>query len=558
MTETTPVSGPPDDRAWQAHQGPAAVLRVTLFTLPIVFGALAIVLLGRWFVAGDGATGIAAWFVQATLVGGTVASGVDRATRRLLPLATLLGLSLTFPGPAPSRVAIGLRANNTDTTGLVERGLSNDPAVAAVEAIELVTAVATHRRLTPGATEQLHLLADATAVELGVNEADRTRLAWAVLLHDIGELTTTEPESLESHTTTGESFIAPLADWLGSWRYATSQHHERWDGNGYPKGIGGERITLAGRIVAVVGAFRSFTSEENRPSSAGTPDAELLALSGTHFDPSVVKALLDVAPATQASGLAAVMPTIALPGVAIHAAQAAAVVIGAGGLAMTVHASTEPLALDAAAPVVSNETPATTSSPITAPMVTTWQAEADTTAPRQALRTELTAALEPTSSSSAEPETTTTEQTTTSTTVATSSTTAGPTTAVSTTAVSTTVVTTAAPTTSYNAPEVTTTVEATTTTLAGPTAMPDNVDARSARNKRINVLANDIVGPSGSSLDIDSLSILDQPEDGLIEIKNGGLWYRSDDGFVGEDSFVYQICNELGACSSAKVSITVR
>ena len=69
-------------------------------------------------------------------------------------------------------------------------------------------------------------------------------------------------------------------------------HHERWDGTGYPAGLAGEAIPLAGRIVAVADVFDALTHE--RPYKQAWPVdravAEVVASSGTHFDPSLVVA----------------------------------------------------------------------------------------------------------------------------------------------------------------------------------------------------------------------------------------------------------------------------
>jgi len=51
---------------------------------------------------------------------------------------------------------------------------------------------------------------------------------------------------------------------------------------------------------------------------------------------------------------------------------------------------------------------------------------------------------------------------------------------------------------------------------------------------------------------------VDLPAHGIAETKNGQISYLSGEDFVGEDSFTYRICNELGACSTAKVTVIVR
>jgi putative two-component system response regulator len=71
-------------------------------------------------------------------------------------------------------------------------------------------------------------------------------------------------------------------------------HHERWDGNGYPAGLAGEAIPLAGRLVAVADTFDAITHERPyRP--AATVEialAEISRCSGSQFDPRVVTAVM--------------------------------------------------------------------------------------------------------------------------------------------------------------------------------------------------------------------------------------------------------------------------
>ncbi len=77
---------------------------------------------------------------------------------------------------------------------------------------------------------------------------------------------------------------------------AVKHHHERFDGKGYPEGLGGEDIPLAARIICVVDAFDSMVRE--RPYGYGisleTALEEIENNSGLQFDPQVVNALLEV------------------------------------------------------------------------------------------------------------------------------------------------------------------------------------------------------------------------------------------------------------------------
>src|SRR3954453_12039068 len=77
---------------------------------------------------------------------------------------------------------------------------------------------------------------------------------------------------------------------------AISDHHERWDGKGYPKGSEGDDISLAGRIVAVADVFDVITSARSykEPGNATAARDEIARCSGAQFDPRVVRAFLGV------------------------------------------------------------------------------------------------------------------------------------------------------------------------------------------------------------------------------------------------------------------------
>ena len=89
-------------------------------------------------------------------------------------------------------------------------------------------------------------------------------------------------------------------------------HHERWDGTGYPRGLAGEAIPLAARIVAVADVYDALTNP--RPYRGAWPEEAVIdhirAGAGTHFDPAVVAAFLRLhagvgvaAPATGGRGV---------------------------------------------------------------------------------------------------------------------------------------------------------------------------------------------------------------------------------------------------------------
>ena len=73
-------------------------------------------------------------------------------------------------------------------------------------------------------------------------------------------------------------------------------HHEKWDGNGYPRGLKGEQIPLVARIFAVVDVWDALSS--NRPYFEAWSSEKILEHieknAGTHFDPKVVKVFLEM------------------------------------------------------------------------------------------------------------------------------------------------------------------------------------------------------------------------------------------------------------------------
>ena len=77
---------------------------------------------------------------------------------------------------------------------------------------------------------------------------------------------------------------------------AVRHHHERYDGTGYPDGLAGNAIPIEARIVAAADAYAAITGERVYSPARSPEDAaaELRRSAGTHFDPVVVDALLDV------------------------------------------------------------------------------------------------------------------------------------------------------------------------------------------------------------------------------------------------------------------------
>lgn len=139
---------------------------------------------------------------------------------------------------------------------------------------------------------------------LGLSSLDVELLVAASPLHDIGKLgvpdsillkpgrlTDAEFEIIKNHPGIGYAMlIHSKRDILQAAAVIAHQHHEKWDGTGYPQGLAGEEIHIFGRIVALADVFDALTSD--RVYRKAMPDEEVLDLlrreRGKHFDPLLV------------------------------------------------------------------------------------------------------------------------------------------------------------------------------------------------------------------------------------------------------------------------------
>jgi len=143
---------------------------------------------------------------------------------------------------------------------------------------------------------------------LVVNDRDLITLEHGALLHDIGKigvpdaillkrgaLTEDEWNYMRRHVEYGAQILHGI-DFLQGATQIVAQHHERFDGSGYPSHLGGEGICLGARIFAVADAVDAITSDRPYRQARSFADAaeELIRCSGAHFDPSIVQAFASV------------------------------------------------------------------------------------------------------------------------------------------------------------------------------------------------------------------------------------------------------------------------
>ncbi|MBF0192758.1 MAG: DUF3369 domain-containing protein [Magnetococcales bacterium] len=130
------------------------------------------------------------------------------------------------------------------------------------------------------------------------------------ILHKPGRLNEEELEVMRTHCELGAKILGD-APGLQLAHQIAIQHHEKWDGTGYPLGLRGEEISLPARIVAVADVFDALVSERpyKKPWSNEAAMAEIIRLSGKHFDPAVVDAFRTI----YNSGQLQLIQTLSLP-----------------------------------------------------------------------------------------------------------------------------------------------------------------------------------------------------------------------------------------------------
>jgi diguanylate cyclase (GGDEF)-like protein/putative nucleotidyltransferase with HDIG domain len=143
---------------------------------------------------------------------------------------------------------------------------------------------------------------------LGFNTQEVRFARWGALLHDIGKiavpdhilhkpgpLTEAEWVIMRQHTTVAYEMLKPI-EFLGPALDIPYCHHEKWDGNGYPRGLQGDEIPPVARLFAVIDVYDALTSDRpyRKSWSEEKVRTHLQEQAGTHFDPRAVKAFLNM------------------------------------------------------------------------------------------------------------------------------------------------------------------------------------------------------------------------------------------------------------------------
>ena len=164
---------------------------------------------------------------------------------------------------------------------------------------------------TGGHAERVADLGLRLAREVAPELAADPELEYGFLLHDLGKigipdaillkpgpLDAAETTEMRFHTVLGELIVGCVPYLNGLARQVIVAHHERWDGEGYPRHLAGPDIPLAARIFSVVDAFDAMTHD--RPYRLALPlDValrEIAECAGKQFDPAVAEAFLALEP----------------------------------------------------------------------------------------------------------------------------------------------------------------------------------------------------------------------------------------------------------------------
>jgi putative nucleotidyltransferase with HDIG domain len=174
----------------------------------------------------------------------------------------------------------------------------------------LTAALETRDSETHGHSERVVTFSLRLGREYGLTAPEMKALEFGSLLHDIGKigvpdailrkpakLTDEEWVRMREHPMHGQQILRGIKFLEGAAK-VVAQHHEKWDGSGYPSGLKGEEIDICARIFSVADAFDAITSDrvyrQGRPYEAAAK--ELDEWVDQQFDPKVVEAFHRVAP----------------------------------------------------------------------------------------------------------------------------------------------------------------------------------------------------------------------------------------------------------------------
>lgn len=174
----------------------------------------------------------------------------------------------------------------------------------------LVSALDLRERHTRLHSQRVREYTELLASRYGVDEKTRRNIGLGALLHDVGKIAVPDQILLKPDTLTDEEWRVmrkhpeagfQIINQIGFLKEAAEIvhcHHERFDGNGYPRGLKGEEIPLGARLFIIADVYDALTSQRpyKSPLSYENAMSEIIGQSGQQFDPKVVTIFISIEP----------------------------------------------------------------------------------------------------------------------------------------------------------------------------------------------------------------------------------------------------------------------
>jgi putative nucleotidyltransferase with HDIG domain len=172
----------------------------------------------------------------------------------------------------------------------------------------LASAIDASDKYTGGHCERVMALSVLMGEKIGLSTDDLNALKYGAILHDIGKigidtkivnkpgrLTDDEYMIIKAHPSIGLHIISNI-EYLNKAKHIIDEHHERWDGNGYPAGLKGEDVDILARITSLADSYDAMSSERSYRSklSQETIISEIRNNAGTQFDPKLAQIFIEL------------------------------------------------------------------------------------------------------------------------------------------------------------------------------------------------------------------------------------------------------------------------